>query len=148
MRRVSSGFTLVEVLICIGLLAILIVPFMTMVDNSLASYHRSLREVGVRTEMDRTGYRLQSLLRTHPGFQISSDNRGATWTGGQIRWSDGSVLTTDAQGTRTLATGVSHFSIHRRDGLTYLTLEFQDQQSGKKHRKSVLVEEDTRAKGL
>ena len=147
-NRSVRGFTLVEVLICVGLLGILIVPFMSMVDNLFRSYHRSLGEVARRTELDAATYRLQSLMREHRGLAIGPKNHTLSWPGGGINWVDDKSQVVDTRGARTLRGDVTHFSVFRRDGLTFLSLEVRGKRSGKSHRRLLVVEEGGHAKGI
>lgn len=135
------GFTLIEVLICMGMLAIITVPLFTMVDGTNSAYHRSLRLVNLRADLDRVGFRLQRLLRAER-FSLNADNRGlSSDTGTTIRWNDDKLLLSTPQGSTVITDSVSSFSVFRREGVTTVYLEMVDPVTQRSERKKFLVEE-------
>ena len=142
MRR-ARGFTLIECLICLGILALLIFPFMDMVEAVNRAYANSIHAANLRADVDRVGYRVLALLRRTPAYRINGDNRGIALPPGQaLSWRDGVLSLTSAGQDQVLARDVTHFSAYRRDGLTTVTLALRDPAIDRVEHKSFLVEKD------
>lgn len=134
---------MIECLICLGIVGLLIFPFLDMVEGVHHAYSTSMRTAVLRSDVDRLGYRVVARLRRAPGYRIEAGNRGvALGAGGQLRWNDQTVTLSENGQSRDLATNVTHFSLFRRDGLTTLTLELKDPASGSVERRSFVVEKD------
>lgn len=140
MRRPLKAFTLLEVLICLAITGIAFFPFMTMTDRLYVAYHKSMERASQQAELERICYKVQSLLRTHPNYSISADNRGAAWPGGGVQWSGEHLTANFKEKMVTLSDNVTLFSLHRRAGVTYLTLARTDERSGNEHRLMIRVE--------
>lgn len=136
------GFTLIECLICLGIMGLLIFPFLDMVEGVHRAYSTSMRTANLRSDVDRLGYGVVARLRRTPGYRIEAGNRGAALGAGQLRWHDQAVTLSEKGRARDLATNVTHFSLFRRDGLTTLTLELKDPVSGAVERRSFVVEKE------
>ena len=137
------AFTLIEVVICITLLAVVAVPFLTMVDKVRKSYHHGIRLNDLKTEVDRVGFHLLGVLRGNHPMRIAADNRSLTFgKGGKVQWSGTDLWIDKGPRRYRLSQEVSHFSIHKRAGLTYLVLEIQEPRSKGTRRKIFVVEED------
>lgn len=134
MRKRSSGFTLIECLICLAIVAATFVPFMTMVDQMWGAYYRSIRNADERTETERVAYRVKAVLASQERFKIEDDNKGAVWSTGELNWVNGDLLLRLPQGEQRLAQNVQHFSLHKRAGETYVTLVKHDPINGRNHR--------------
>ena len=135
------AFTLIEVLICLGILAIVTIPLLTMVEGVNSAYGRSIRLVNLRSDLDRVGFRMQRLLRAE-NFTLNADNRGlSSATGKSIRWEDDKILLSTPKGNTVLTDSVTFFSVFRREGVTTVYLELLDPATKRSERKKFLIEE-------
>ena len=136
--RRSKAFTLIEVLICIGLLAILIFPILTTVESIVHAYHKAQGQVALRSTLDRAEAKIKRALRKDSKYQIARDNRGVSWNNGStLVWKDGKIRL----GQAVLAENVDRFSLFRRDGVTFATLSIQDPAIKTAESKQFIVEE-------
>jgi prepilin-type N-terminal cleavage/methylation domain-containing protein len=138
MNKRSRGFTLVEVLICLGLLGVLVYPVYSMVETTVKAYGDSIRQVDLRSELARTEAQLKRLARANSNYKIDQDNRG-------LRWSDGSnLLWENKQLThkgRNLVGNVDSFSLFKRDGATFVTLRLVDARTERAEQTQFVLEE-------
>lgn len=138
----ARAFTLIEVLICLGILAILLFPLLEMVEGVNSAYDKSIRLANLRSDLDRVGARVIGLLRGRPSYIIGADNRSvALGQGQQLRWTGDSLLLEENGRTMTVAKQVTNFALFRRDGLTTLCLQLRDPAVQKADQKRFLVEE-------
>ncbi|MCA9775680.1 MAG: prepilin-type N-terminal cleavage/methylation domain-containing protein [Candidatus Eremiobacteraeota bacterium] len=133
-----QAFTLIEVIICISLLAILIFPIMTMAETIVHAYDKSQRQVALRSNLDRVEAKIKRSLRGNSKYQITADNRGARWANGStLEWKDGVIR----QGQTVLADNVKSFSLYKRDGITFADLSLQDPVMKLAEQKQFMIEE-------
>lgn len=136
--RRKRAFSLIEVLICIGLLAVLVFPILTMAESTIHAYDKSQRQVALRSNLDRAEARIKRYLRKNSKYQIAPDNRGVSWgDGSKLQWKDDSILL----GRSVLAENVESFSLYRRNGITFADLSIQDPVIKGAERKQFIVEE-------
>ena len=123
MRRLwRKGFTLLEILIVLAILGIAFGPFTFMTKKLQQAYEKSIRRSNERAALEGVVYRVQALLLSHSDGKIRPDNRGVTWLGGGVFWKDGSIYVAGKNGEQKLASNITHFSLHRRDDHTYLSV--------------------------
>jgi prepilin-type N-terminal cleavage/methylation domain-containing protein len=119
----ARGFTLVEVLICVGLLAVLVYPVYSMVETTIGAYDDSLRQVNLLAELARTEAQIKRLTQVNSKYQINSDNRGLQWPDGTaLVWKEAELLHRNTP----LAKNVDHFALFERDGITIVSLGLRD----------------------
>ena len=141
--RTVRGFTLIECLICLGILGLLIFPFMDMTEAVNRAYWKSIHTANLRADVDRVGYRVLALLRSTPTYRIDGGNRGIVLSQGQaLIWRDGVLSLAGGGQDLVLARDVTHFSAYRRDGLTTITLALSDPAIDSVEHRSFLVERD------
>jgi hypothetical protein len=128
-------------MICLGILTILFFPVLEMVERVNSAYSQSIRLANLRADLDRVGARVTALLRQRP-YTIGADNKSATLgPSRELFWQDDSLFLVENGRKRALATGVNHFSLFRRDGLTNFALELHDPAVNKTDQKRFVVEE-------
>lgn len=137
MKKQRLAFTLVEVTICLALIAVVFAPFTHATDKLWKAYQKTIQVTGDQIEIEGLAYRVQSTLENSGPFQIMESNRGARWSKGRIEWVDGELLLHLSQGTQSLAQDLRHFSLHKREGQIYLTL-IRGNSRSKKSSKFVL----------
>ena len=136
--RRPQAFTLIEVLICTALLAILIFPILTSVESAVHAYDKSQRQVALRSTLDRTEAKIKRALRENSKYQIAPDNKGVRWgNGSSLVWQDGSIRL----GQTVIAENVESFSLYRRDGITFAALSLQDPVIKTAEQKQFIIEE-------
>ena len=137
-RPTKQAFTLIEVLICIALVAILIFPILTAVEMVVHAYDKSQRRVALRSTLDRTEAKIKRALRGNGKYQISPDNQGVRWgNGSTLAWKDGAIRL----GETVLTDNVESFSLFKRDGITFATLSIQDPVIKSAEQKQFIIEE-------
>ena len=128
-------------MVCIAMIAVTFIPVSLMMDQLRGAYHRSLAETMARSDCERIGYRVQSLLR-QGDFKIASDNRGATMKRGVLSWKDGELRFQGRLPKDRWTEKADHFSLHRDQGVTFITLVRHQASTGRSHRFLFRVERE------
>lgn len=145
MTRAGRAFTLIEVLVCLSIMTILIVPVLDMSTGVGKAYQTSIERVNLQSELDRIGFRVQRALRASKGYTIDADNRGARWEGGSLLWSGHQLVLTERGRPTLLSDQVESFALFRRDQVTHFRIELQRPQDKVSQWKTFWVEEDAYA---
>lgn len=122
MRIRSRAFTLIELMICLAILAVTFAPFVLMTNRLTDAYRRSILRTSERAELERLAFKIKAQLRLHPDFRIADDNLGATWLEGGLTWKDGAISLRQGRLEQKIGDSITHFSLHRSEGRTYLNL--------------------------
>ena len=138
MNKSSRGFTLIEVLICLGLLAVLVYPVYTMVETTMKAYSSSIRQMDLRSELARTEAQIKRLTQANSKYKIDPDNRGMQWPdGSKLLWEKRQLI----HKGQNLVNNVDSFSIFRRSGTTVVTLLLVDAQTKRSEQTQFVLEE-------
>ena len=131
----NHGFTLVEILIVMVILAVVTVPFMTMVSMSYAHYHSLAAQVDLKAEAEGAAAKIFRRIAVTETFRIDPDNRGLTAGTARVHWGKDGLVLQEGGTSETLTThAVTEFVAVRRGprALTiFITISRPSRQQGR-----------------
>jgi prepilin-type N-terminal cleavage/methylation domain-containing protein len=111
------AFTLVEILVVLGLVAMLVVPLGLVVESGYRHFVALSRTADAKTDCAQAAERIRGWLAKHPDYRLDPDNHGLSAPGGSsLRWSQDRL---ELKGQSLLRWPVRDFSvIPSKRGLT------------------------------
>ena len=89
------------------------------------SYYRAIAISDLKAQTLTAVAKLSALTKQKGPLVIDPDQRGATVGQTKVRWQGKRVTLTRQGDSQPLLDNVEHFSLHRRDGVTYLTVKLE-----------------------
>lgn len=114
-----------EVAIVLAILTIATYPAIAMFEQLNRSYRRAIAISDLKTQTLGAVAKIRAAGIGGAPIKIDPDQRGATIAASKVRWTEQTVLLERNGHSAPILENVRHFSLHRRDGVVYLTVELQ-----------------------